>query len=886
MGWGSRLTGSITALLAILSLTGLWIYLAPFSLASQIQLLGHTLVGIAVTLPLGAYLVRHFRVWYRQKFTGIMVLGYCLSALLIACFASGFVVTSQAALESRLSTGWDGVHLVSGLAVSALLFAHPLLALLRRRQAVAKHPELRAALRRFVTTGTLWLLSAGVLVAAMAAAWPAPRGDLPIPEGYSLSEYLEQFDEYRGNPFAPTYARTASGMLIDPEILSHSDSCGSSGCHEQILSEWQPSAHRFAAMNPPFQEVQRAFAADRDVSQTRYCAGCHDPISLFAGAKDIAASGVEAPGAREGASCAVCHSVSQVDQRGNGDYVITPPRKYMGEAAVGAAKWVSDFLIRAYPQQHLADYDRNVLRTPEFCGACHKQFIPEALNRFGLSPGQNQYDEWRQSHWHSDDPQKDLSCQDCHMRLVPNSKDPGRGEKGDARRTSDDGAHRHHGTIATNMFMPAVLKLPNWKEHVRLTEEWIRGETIIPEIADRWPEGPVATVEIVGPQRAMPGDELAVRVVVTNRKAGHNFTTGPLDFVRAWVHLRVEGSDGVTLAEWGAIDPETRAITDEVGIKHVVGYPRDRGTMVLEAQPLDEKGEPLIKHELWKKAGGRGGRVIFPRYSDSQVYRFEVPETVRGPLKLVADYDDDGDEDLYVTNRGANRLYRNHGDGRFDEVARAAGVDDPLWSMGAAWGDIDRDGDLDLYVCNYVAYDDFGLDGRLDIAVANGSTQEYSDDPQRLIAEPLFLFWNDGKRSHDVAAAAGEATARPHWGRGLAVADFDADGDIDIAVAINRGQPLLLRNETEPRGGSLRVRLRGPAAARFGARVEVVAAGERQIRWMGADVSYLGMHAPEFVFGLGDDAAASEVRVRFADGIEKTLRDVPAGSVKVSHSGP
>ena len=365
-------------------------------------------------------------------------------------------------------------------------------------------------------------------------------------------------------------------MLVDPDVLSHSDSCGSSGCHEQILAEWQPSAHRFSAMNPALPggaaRVRRRPRRGPDALLRRL------PRSDLALRRRQGHCG-ERPrgtGSTEGTSCVVCHSISQVDQRGNGDYVLTPPRKYIGEAKTGAAKWVSDFLIRAYPRQHLADYDRNLLRTPEFCGSCHKQFIPEALNRFGLSPGQNQYDEWRESHWHSDDPQEDLSCRDCHMRLVPGSRDPGRGEDGDVRRAADDGAHRHHGTIATNMFMPAVLKLPNWKTHVKLTEEWIRGETIIPEIADRWPEGPVATVKILGPERAAPGEEIAVRVVVTNRKAGHNFTTGPLDFVRAWVHLRLRDAGGATLAEWGAIDPETRAITDAVGISHVVGNPRDQ----------------------------------------------------------------------------------------------------------------------------------------------------------------------------------------------------------------------------------------------------------------------------------------------------------------------
>ncbi len=154
-----------------------------------------------------------------------------------------------------------------------------------------------------------------------------------------------------------------------------------------------------------------------------------------------------------------------------------------GRTRQAGASPVSDFLIRAFPRQHLADYDRGLLHSPEFCGACHKQFIPEALNRFGLVAGQNQYDEWHSSHWNSTDPATNLNCIDCHMRLVHDSDDPARGESGAIRRTPQDGTHRHHGFIATNFFMPQVLKLPHADEQVRLTEEWIRGETVIPEIA-------------------------------------------------------------------------------------------------------------------------------------------------------------------------------------------------------------------------------------------------------------------------------------------------------------------------------------------------------------------------------------------------------------------
>ena len=636
-GWASPLAIFVTALLVIESLTGLWIYLAPFSVSSQMQVLVHTIAGLVLLGPYVYFQTRHLMVWFRQKFTVVMVLGYALMATVVPCAVSGVVLTWESAAGPGRTGEWVLIHLVTGIAAFVLLAVHLILAYFRRRAIAARMPELRVALRRFVMGNLGWIGSCTVLVLALSLAWPTPDVEFPVPEDYERSEYVEQFDEYRGNPFAPTYARTESGMFVHSDVLSHSESCGSSRCHEQILDEWQPSAHRFSAMNPPFQRVQKNFAVDRGVPETRYCAGCHDPISLFAGAKDIHNQDLAAPGMQEGVSCVVCHSMSKVDQRGNADYVLTPPRKYIWESTGGWRKYVSDFLIRAYPRQHLVDYDRNLLRTPEFCAACHKQFIPEALNRFGLSPGQNQYDEWRKSHWHVDDPDQDLSCRDCHMRLVFDSRDPGRGEDGDTRRRPDDGAHRHHGAIATNFLMPEVLKLDHWQEQVRLTEQWIRGETVLPEIADLWPPGPVMSLQLAVPKEVRAGEQLALRAFVGNRKAGHNFTTGPLDFMRAWIHLRVLDADQNTIAEWGNIDPQTRRIQDYPGRDHKIGNPRNEGTMVFEAQPLDAEGNALLKHELWKKAGGEGQRVIFPGYRDSQIYRLTVPAGTRGPLRVKAD---------------------------------------------------------------------------------------------------------------------------------------------------------------------------------------------------------------------------------------------------------
>ncbi len=72
----------------------------------------------------------------------------------------------------------------------------------------------------------------------------------------------------------------------------------------------------------------------------------------------------------------------------------------------------------------------------------------------------------------------------------------------------------------------------------------------------------------------------------------------------------------------------------------------------------------------------------------------------------AADYDNDGDVDLYVLNYGPNKLYRNNGDGTFTDVSKEAGVDFPYWSLHAVWFDYDGDGWLDVYVANYLRYDE------------------------------------------------------------------------------------------------------------------------------------------------------------------------------------
>ncbi len=147
-----------------------------------------------------------------------------------------------------------------------------------------------------------------------------------------------------------------------------------------------------------------------------------------------------------------------------------------------------------------------------------------------------------------------------------------------------------------------------------------------------------------------------------------------------------------------------------------------------------------------------------------------------------ADYDNDGDTELYVTNFGANVLYRNNGDGTFTDVTAHAGVGDAAWSSSACFLDYDRDGHLDLFVVNYLNYS-------LDVPYrpcGEGETRTYCH-PSLFEGAPDRLYRNNGDGTFtDVSQEAGVGGIGGMFhGKGLGVvsADFNNDGTPDLYVA-------------------------------------------------------------------------------------------------------
>ncbi|MFV1965841.1 MAG: CRTAC1 family protein [Pirellulaceae bacterium] len=150
---------------------------------------------------------------------------------------------------------------------------------------------------------------------------------------------------------------------------------------------------------------------------------------------------------------------------------------------------------------------------------------------------------------------------------------------------------------------------------------------------------------------------------------------------------------------------------------------------------------------------------------------------------VAVDFDNDGDQDIYVTNYGPNRLYRNLGNRTFEEVAEHLGVADGLFGVGAVFFDYDRDGDLDLYVGNYIEYDP-----------DRGVATDNFPGPTAYEGHPNRIYRNDNNdRFQDVTRASGMDVL---LGRTMGVSsfDYDEDGLVDVFIANDAMENYFFRN--------------------------------------------------------------------------------------------
>jgi hypothetical protein len=158
----------------------------------------------------------------------------------------------------------------------------------------------------------------------------------------------------------------------------------------------------------------------------------------------------------------------------------------------------------------------------------------------------------------------------------------------------------------------------------------------------------------------------------------------------------------------------------------------------------------------------------------------------------VGDFDNDGFEDLYITNYGQNKLYHNCGDGSFVDVTETSATGCSSWSTSAAFADLDGDGDLELYVCTYT---DFDPVLKSPWCVLPTLPERGYCAPNQFSGLPDVLYRNDGDGTFSDCSASADVALSDGKGLGVVAADFDLDGMIDLYVA-NDGVPsFLFHNE-------------------------------------------------------------------------------------------
>ncbi|MCP5119903.1 MAG: hypothetical protein GY953_54595, partial [bacterium] len=185
------------------------------------------------------------------------------------------------------------------------------------------------------------------------------------------------------------------------------------------------------------------------------------------------------------------------------------------------------------------------------------------------------------------------------------------GDAADYNRSESDGQHRSHRFIGGNQMMPGLLKLPGWEEQVELTDKWLQGDFEVPEISHKWRAGPVVGLEMNAPDEVRPGEKVDLRMIINSNKVGHDFPTGPLDIIQAWLQVEVKDSAGNVVFERGAVDEK--------------GFIQP-GTFMFKAEPVDKNGNLIDRHNLWEMVGVRYRRSLFPGFSDTAEMSFFCPQ--------------------------------------------------------------------------------------------------------------------------------------------------------------------------------------------------------------------------------------------------------------------
>lgn len=497
--------------------------------------------------------------------------------------------------------------------------------------------------------------------AAPAAATAPPAADAPEPNlapqpGYSLqipisgptssfhnsvaARYNYAFG--KTTPFLPSNATSYNGQFLSPKAFPTAAYCGH--CHQESYRQWRQSAHSNSFRALWYLKNVNALIDEKGVQYSRHCEGCHNPVALLSG--DLT-QGMpkKRPFEDEGITCSTCHSIQQVTTIGTGSYVMGPPAVLVDENDQPITRPVSDAEILAHLDRHSKAVMRPLLKSAEFCGACHKAAIPRELDNYKWLRAIPLYDEWQGASFTKQSPlpfyrKPEVStCQTCHMLRQPlaaGAKDPG----------AKNDQLVDHRWAAGNSLIPAYYNFP--EQMARLRDFFRNGPdgkgvlnvdifalerepsaqepSATPAATDSSKRSPSAK-DLIAPLgltafSLQPSETLIADVVIQNKGIGHSLVPEQRDFYEAWVDFVVKDGSGKILGESGFIQPDGHL---------------DPSAHSFTNRLINNKGELNGIHEIWHNRVLAYNNVLQSGRSQLVRYRFRMPKQISaGPVTLTA----------------------------------------------------------------------------------------------------------------------------------------------------------------------------------------------------------------------------------------------------------
>jgi tetratricopeptide (TPR) repeat protein len=518
--------------------------------------------------------------------------------------------------------------------------------------------------------------------------------------------------------FFPSSSRTLGGdggtPFIPVEAIGENSNQYCLRCHSDAYAGWFHSAHHFSSFNNlayrqsildmrrDLDRIAHSVAKEKGMAidsnefkafrakklqATRWCAGCHDPVPFFTGAFDDDkffqdlevrfpldgkpfqdTSIQKQPTAHAGLTCVSCHAITNVNSvTGNGDYTIQEPLHYpFAYSENPLLQAINNYLVKAKPDFHKRTFLKPFHRTAEFCQVCHKVSLPEPVNDYKWTRGQDHYDSWHssgasgfgaRSFYH---PANAKKCSECHMPLLA-SEDFG----------NINGQIHNHLFLGANTALPA-LRLQFGERHrlppigdeddvIRLQQEFLRDQKVRVDLYGVREDGEIdGRLQVIRPQlpELLPGRSYLLEVVVRNLGVGHEFTQGTADSNEVWLHVSA-ASSGRVWAESGGIDN--------------YGYVDSQGHF-LNSLILDRRGQRIDRRNAKDIFVPLFNHQIPPSSSQVVHYRLTIPAEQREPITMT----------VKLKYRKFDRIYQDF----FMDVRRqpeaAALLSDPLSAGGFA----------------------------------------------------------------------------------------------------------------------------------------------------------------------------------------------------------